>query len=209
MPTFPDTPTKLLHTMAAQPVTAEDESAWAQFVELYEPVIRAFAVMEGVPASDIDDVVQDVFVRILSIMRRDGYDRSRGRFRTYLRTIIRRVLIDRFRRQAADRAQMQEPLNEDEMAIGDMYSPMSASLPPDAAAAFEEKWNMAQYKALLEHVFTHTAISEQSRAIYRAHVLEDGDVNEVAHRFGVTPEVVRQVKSRINRMIAALVKRLD
>ena len=104
---------------------------------------------------------------------------------------------------------MQEPLNEDEMAIGDMYSPIAASLPPDAAAAFEEKWNMAQYKALLEHVFTHTAISEQSRAIYRAHVLEDGDVNEVAHRFGVTPKVVRQVKSRINRMIAALVKRLD
>lgn len=209
MPTFPDTPTKLLRTMAAQPVTAEDESAWAQFVELYEPVIRAFAVMEGVPASDIDDVVQDVFVRILSIMRRDGYDRSRGRFRTYLRTIIRRVLIDRFRRQEADRVQLQEPLNEDEMAIDDIHSKMAASLPPDAAAAFDEKWNMAHYKALLEHVFTRTAISEQSRAIYRAHVLEDGDVNEVANRFGVTPEVVRQVKSRINRMIAALVKRLD
>ena len=205
---FPNTPTELLRTMAARPATADEESAWAQFVELYEPVIRAFAAIESVPASDIDDVVQDVFARLLGIMRRDGYDRSRGRFRTYLRTIMRRVLIDRFRRQTADRAQLHEPLNEDETQVA-VDQQTLASMPPDAAAAFDEKWNRAQFKALLEHVFTRTAISDQSRAIYRAHVLEGEDAASVAHRFGVTPEVVRQVKSRINRMISALAKRLE
>ena len=206
---FPNTPTKLLRTMAKRPATADEESAWAQFVELYEPVIRAFAAIESVSASDIDDVVQDVFARLLGIMRRDGYDRSRGRFRTYLRTIMRRVLIDRFRRQTADRAQLHEPLNEDETQAAADQQQTLASMPPDAAAAFDEKWNRAQFKALLEHVFTRTAISDQSRAIYRAHVLEGEDAASVAHRFGVTPEVVRQVKSRINRMISALAKRLD
>ena len=34
-------------------------------------------------------------------------------------------------------------------------------------------------------------------------------VREVARRFGVTPEVVRQVKSRISRMVAALVRRME
>ena len=206
---FPNTPTKLLRTMAKRPATADEESAWAQFVELYEPVIRAFAAIESVPASDIDDVVQDVFARLLGIMRRDGYDRSSGRFRTYLRTIMRRVLIDRFRRQTADRARLHEPLNEDETQAAADQQQTLVSMPPDAAAAFDEKWNRAQFKALLEHVFTRTAISDQSRAIYRAHVLEGEDSASVAHRFGVTPEVVRQVKSRINRMIAALAKRIE
>ncbi len=209
MSSFPDTPTKLLRTMAAQPVTAEDESAWEQFVELYEPVIRAYVAIEGVPSDDIDDVTQDVFVRLVGIMRRDGYDRSRGRFRTYLRTVMRRVLIDRFRRQTADRASLRDPLNEDETQADDSLPQPAASVPPDAAAAFEAKLRQAEFKALLDHVFTQTALSDQSRAIYRAYVLEDGDTGEVARRFGVKPEVVRQVKSRVNRMIAALARRLE
>ena len=48
MSSFPDTPTKLLRVMAAQPVTDEEESAWKRFVELYEPVIRAYAAVAGV-----------------------------------------------------------------------------------------------------------------------------------------------------------------
>ena len=209
MNSFPDTPTKLLRVMAEHPVTDEDESAWEGFVELYEPVIRAYAAAEGVPPDDIDDVAQDIFVRLVRVMRRDSYDRSRGRFRTYLRTVMRRVLIDRFRRQTAARVQQHEPLDEDETQASDALMQAGAASQPDAAAVFEEKWNRAQFKALLDHVFRRTALSDQSRAIYRAYVLEEGDVHEVAGRFGVTPEVVRQVKSRVNRMIAALARRLE
>ena len=73
---------------------------------------------------------------------------------------------------------------------------------------FPVKLRQAEFRALLNHVFTQTALSDQSRAIYRAYALEEGDAQEVARRFGVTPEVVRQVKSRVNRMIAALARRL-
>ena len=206
---FPDTPTKLLRVMAEHPVTDEDESAWEGFVELYEPVIRTYAAAEGVPPDDIDDVVQDIFMRLVRVMRRDGYDRKQGRFRTYLRTIMRRVLIDRFRRQSADRAQLHESLDEDETQVADTPGQMGGASMPDAVEAFEEKWRQAQFKALLDHVFTRTALSDQSRAIDRAYALEGGDVHEIAGRFGVTPEVVRQVKSRVNRMIAALARRLE
>ena len=148
-------------------------------------------------------------MRLVRVMRRDGYDRKQGRFRTYLRTIMRRVLIDRFRRQTADRTQLHEPLNEDETQVADTPTHAGAASLPDAVEAFEEKWRQAQFKALLDHVFNRTALSDQSRAIYRAYALEGGDVHEVAGRFGVTPEVVRQVKSRVNRMIAALARRLE
>lgn len=209
MPLFPDTPTKLLRTMVEQPVTAEEESAWTRFVELYEPVIRAFAAEEAVPPADIDDVVQDVFLRLVRTLRRDGYDRSRGRFRSYLRTIMRRVLIDRFRRRLAARADAQTPIDEDEISSEEILSDANASISADAAEIFEKKWQKACLESVLNHVFTQTALSDQSRAIYRAYALEEGDAREVARRFGVTPEVVRQVKSRVNRMVAALIKRLE
>ena len=209
MATFPTTPTRLFRTLAMQPVSDEDESAWERFVELYEPVIRAYVAAEEVPPDDIDDVVQDVFMRLVRIMRRNGYDRSQGRFRTYLCTVMRRVLVDRFRRQSAARVHLQVPLNEDDEQASDILSQSTASISPDAADAFEAKWNRAQFKALLEHVFTRTALSDQSRAIYRAYALENGEAREVARRFGVSPETVRQVKSRVNRMIAALARRLE
>ena len=65
MNSFPDTPTKLLRVMAEHPVTDEEESAWEGFVELYEPVIRTYVAAEGVPPDDIDDVAQDIFVRLV------------------------------------------------------------------------------------------------------------------------------------------------
>ena len=209
MSSFPDTPSKLLRSLSEFPIPKEDEANWAQFVEMYDPAIRAFLLAEGVTANDLDDSVQDVFARLVRIMRRDGYDSSRGRFRSYLRTVMRRVLIDRFRRLEADRASMHVPFDEDGVQTGDDSQPCDVSSLPDAAESFDAKWREAQFKALLNHVFTQTALSEQSRGIYRAYVLEGGDAQEVARRFGVTAEVVRQVKSRVNRMLAALARRME
>ena len=206
---FPDTPTRLLRTMTEHHVTDEENAAWTEFVELYEPVIRAYVTVGGVAPPDMDDTVQNVFARLVGILRRGGYDRSKGRFRAYLKVVMRRVIIDLFRRQTAARMDVQVPFEEDETEGQPNLPDAMASLSPDAAAEFEAKWQKARLAAALNHVFTQTAISEQSREIYRAHVLNGEDASEVARRFGVTPEVVRQVKSRINRMVAALVRRME
>ena len=209
MSSFPDTPTRLLRKMIKHPVTEEENEAWAEFVELYEPVIRAYIAVEGVASSDADDAVQNVFMRLVGILRRGGYDRSKGRFRAYLKVVMHRVIIDLFRRQTAARMDVQVPFEEEESDGGPNLPEAMTSLSPDAATAFEAKWQKARLSAALNHVFTQTAISDQSREIYRAHALNGEDAREVARRFGVTPEVVRQVKSRINRMVAALMKRFD
>ena len=206
---FPDTPTRLLRTMTEHPVTDEENAAWTEFVELYEPVIRAYVTVGGVAPPDMDDTVQNVFVRLVGILRRGGYDRSKGRFRAYLKVVMRRVIIDLFRRQTAARMDVQVPFEEEETDGLSNLPEAMASLSPDAAAEFEAKWQKARLAAALNHIFTQTAISEQSREIYRAHALNGEDAREVARRFGVTPEVVRQVKSRINRMVAALVRRME
>ena len=209
MSSFPDTPTRLLRKMIKHPVTEEENEAWAEFVELYEPVIRAYIAVEGVASSDADDAVQNVFMRLVGILRRGGYDRSKGRFRAYLKVVMHRVIIDLFRRQTAARMDVQVPFEEEETDGKPSLPDAMAALSPDAATAFEAKWQKARLSAALNHVFTQTAISDQSREIYRAHALNGEDAREVARRFGVTPEVVRQVKSRINRMVAALMKRFD
>ena len=70
---IPDTPQTLLRKIAEY-ANGDDSAEWARFVELYAPVIRAFIVARGdVVPSDVDDVVQEIFVRLVNVLRTGTY----------------------------------------------------------------------------------------------------------------------------------------
>ena len=68
----------------------------------------------------------------------------------------------------------------------------------------EAKWRLALHEAAAEHALTKTALTAQTREIYRAYVLEERPIGEVAARFGVTKNYIGLIKLRVGRMIAAL-----
>lgn len=81
MSVFPETSATLLAKLADQK-TGEDEATWVRFFELYEPAIRKFAELRGL-GRDPDDVVQEVLLRLVDVLRagrfRPGTRRSRRR----------------------------------------------------------------------------------------------------------------------------------
>ena len=83
-----------------------DEQAAAELVERHARALARFLVASGAPESDVDDLVQDTFIRAFR-----SVDRFRGqcRFRTWLLTIGSNVLKD-FGRRASRRKVM--PLDE-------------------------------------------------------------------------------------------------
>ena len=92
---------------------------------------------------------------------------------------------------------------------GDMRTPPAAPLPaPSVSSAADDMpaWNLARHRAAVEHVLTRTAISEQSRRIYRELLATGDNCAEVARRMNLPAATVRQVKSRVSRMIAAFEK---
>ena len=98
---IPDTPKTLLRKIAEY-ANGDDAAEWERFVELYTPVIRQFvSVREDVGATDADDIVQEIFVRLVDVLRAGIYRPEKGRFRAYLGTMVRRLLIDRHRRALA------------------------------------------------------------------------------------------------------------
>jgi len=56
---------------------------------------------------------------------------------------------------------------------------------------------------------TKTALSKQTKDIYRAYVIEELPIKEVTKRFGVSENVVSQAKTRVGKMIAALEEGLE
>lgn len=193
MSAFPDTPVTLLAHLARE-VTGEDEADWARFFEMYRPVIERFAYEVGARA-DAEDVSQEVFIRLVDVLRNGAYKAERGRFRAYLATLIRREVVNRWYRARARAADCT-------VSLDDEAFPLEVAVPPATPAILDAKWQAACQAAAVEHVLTKTALSRTSCAIYRAYVLEGRPIGEVAAAFGVPRNSVSQVKTRVDRMVA-------
>lgn len=196
MGTFPDTPVTLLARIAVEATGQRtDEAAWVRLFNLYAPAIRRFSELQGTPSSESEDVTQDIFLRLVAILRNGRYRADEGRFRCYLATLVRNELVSRWRK-----VQARAPC----VPLDAVPDEALATLPPEAAALLDAKWRLARHEAAVEHALTKTALSRQSREIYRAYALEGQAIDEVAAAFGVSRNVVAQVKVRVNRMVASL-----
>lgn len=191
MSSFPTTSTTLLANLAERE-SGIDQAEWNRFFSLYYPVMVEFARARGA-GDDSEDVVQEVFADLVKVFQAGRYVRGKGQFKSYLATMLRNELISRFRRmQAKSRVD------------GGARSPAA---PPAASSADDmPAWNLARHRAAVEHVLTRTAISEQSRQIYRELLTTGDSCAKVARRMNLPAATVRQVKSRVSRMIAAFEK---
>ena len=191
---IPDTPKTLLRKIA-ESANGDDSAEWARFVELYTPVIRQFvSVREDVGEADTDDVVQEIFVRLVDVLRTGTYRPEKGRFRAYLGTMVRRLLIDRHRRVLARGAGNSVSAEEVELL----------SETPDAAEVVDMRLREACHVAAVEHVLSRTMLDAGTVAAYRAYALDGESAADVAARLGITVNALRQIKYRVGRMIAAV-----
>jgi RNA polymerase sigma factor (sigma-70 family) len=69
-----------------------DEDAWRQFVELYAPLVYGYARKQGLQYADAADLSQEVLRVVVGAIGRLDYDPSRGAFRNWLFTVVRRKL---------------------------------------------------------------------------------------------------------------------
>ena len=70
-----------------------DSRAWDEFVDHYQPMIRAWCLKWGSQASDAEDVAQEVMVRLVSAMKTFRYDPGRS-FRAWLKTVTQNAWTD-------------------------------------------------------------------------------------------------------------------
>lgn len=191
MSVFPQTTLTLLQKLAAQ-TSGTSEAAWIRFFDLYMPAIRRFAEWHA-PRNDPDDVVQDVFVKLLDVLRNGVYDPQKGSFRAFLATLIRRHLIGLYRKEQVRGGGGIVSLDDVDLGV-----------PPEQIVQIDLKWRLARHEAAVEHVLTKTALAAQSKNVYRAHVLDGRSAEETAKAFGITKNLVGQIKFRVDRMISVI-----
>lgn len=163
-------------------VCTGDPAAWRRFVPAAAPVIAAVVwrvLARAGRAEDRDDVVQDVFVRLLrdrcSVLRR--FDPTRATLTTWLGVIATSAAVDHLRRTPPNGVPLETVADE---LHSETTSPGHLRLPPDLLTP-----RMALVLTLL---------------------FEDGmDTEEVAQRLGIEAQTVRSLKHKaLTRLRAAL-----
>ena len=198
MATFPDTPVSLLVRLSSEKTGICDEAGWTRLFELYAPAIKMFAEERGI-ADESEDVVQDIFMRLVELLRerRVSVGGDAGKFRRYLATLVRNELVSRWRKRKV----RGDGIN---LSLDDPSSGVEATVDSDAAAIVDAKWRLARRKAAVDWALAKTALSAQSKAVYRAYAIEGRDIADVAASFGISRNSVSQIKTRVERMAAAI-----
>src|SRR5947209_7872247 len=90
---------KTLPTLLSK-VRRGDEDGWSHFYELYEWFIYSAARGAGLSHEESKDVVQETMITVRNYISDFVPDRSRDKFRTWLRTIVRSRIADQYRKKS-------------------------------------------------------------------------------------------------------------
>lgn len=78
----------------------DDRRSWAEFVEIYTPLLYNYFRARGLQDADAADLGQEVMRAVAGAIARFDYDPERGTFRSWLYTIARNKLNSFFKKDA-------------------------------------------------------------------------------------------------------------
>ena len=177
-----------------------DDRAWAEFTEIYAPLVNQLARRRGLQDADAQDLVQDVFRAVAGAIERFDPDPTQGSFRGWLSRIAGNLIINLL---AAQRRHPRGTGDTDIQRLLDEHP----DLPAEESALFESEYRKRLLSWAAERV--RGSFSEAMwQAFWRTGV-EGKPVKDVAESLGMSIGTVYQYKSRVVARIRREIEQFD
>jgi RNA polymerase sigma-70 factor (ECF subfamily) len=164
--------------------TSADAAELGSIVRAHDQALQAAALRLCRNASDARDLVQDTYLKALSVFER--HDRTRNT-RAWLLTIMKNLAIDRFRRREPEQG-----LGHDE--IRELPAPPPADPAPRWASITTE-----QFRAAVD------SLDEEFRVVFRLHTVEKKSYAAIAALLGIARPTVgtrlMRARSKLERLL--------
>ncbi len=177
---------------------AGDDRSWAEFTEIYTPLLFGFCLKRGISREDAADIIQGVMSNIARAMRAFDYDPERGTFKSWLFTVARNAISKHFRKEN------RKPLTPGETQL-------IRTLDADAGDREVDEWERDYQRQLLAWAM------EKIRPRYGDHIwkafvetaLRGRPHQEVAAELDMTANAVGVAKHRITQRLKQVAASVD
>ncbi|MFN0132995.1 MAG: RNA polymerase sigma factor [Phycisphaerales bacterium] len=173
----------------------QGREAWLVFDRRYRPIVWGVARRMGLSEADASDVAQEAITEFLSLYREHRYDREKGRLRSWLAGITRRVALN-FRRRAAAHAP--------ERGVSAIESEPS----PEEV---DRLWDQERESELLRQAMEElkkTRTSDRSIEAFELVAIRRVPAATVARQLGITAQDVYVAKARVAERLREILARL-
>ena len=161
-----------------------DAEAWAHFVGLYAPLLRAWVRPLCVQDADADDVIQEVLVVVVRRLPEFAHSRRMGAFRTWLKTIATNKLGDHLRSAA------RRPAGSPDSVLAQLADPSS-----ELSREWDRQHARHLAQALLQKI--QGEFEPATWDAFRRVTMQGEPTASVAASLGVTANAVMIAKSRV------------
>jgi len=165
--------------------------AWAEFVELYGPLVEKWSAQAGLSKAAREDVAQEVFLSVHRSIENFDSTRQGATFRGWLWRIARNAILQSYRKagttgRGGSTAQVQLAAVADPLADSNLSLPETEPANASSTAALLQR-AMDQIKSRVD--------SQTWSAFWKTAVLSESTA-DVAADLAMTPAAVRKAKSR-------------
>ena len=181
----------------------QDDTSWHEFFKIYWKLIYGVARKAGLTDAEAQDVVQETLVSVAKHMPTFDYDPSIGSFKAWLLNMTRWRIIGQFRKRQPVVANAAAESGTGTAAIDRVADPNA----PDIDAMWNAEWEIHLFEAARENL--KRKLDPQHSQIFDFYVSKEWSPEKVAKKFGVTVDLVYQVKHRVTEQLRTEVARLE
>jgi RNA polymerase sigma factor (sigma-70 family) len=163
-----------------------NHAAWAEFVNLYTPLVHGFCRQRGLQEADAADVAQEVLMAVARTMKRFEYQPSKGTFRSWLFTVTR----NKFNNFLAKRRR--QPLGSGDTVVQQF---IEAQPCPETEAAWDRQYHQRLFDWACQQV--RREFQETTWQAFWRTAVEDHPGHAVAQGLGLSVGAVYIAKSRV------------
>ena len=176
--------------------------SWEEFFHTYWELIYNVARRAGLSEADAQDIVQETILKVHNSLDRFEYNRKRGTFKGWLRTVTRSRLNDFFKKQQR-RPALNQPLEETADELQNLRDPEG----PEIEKIWDEEWNRNLIQAALSR--TKKLSSPKQFQIFKCHYIDEWTVRETCRTLGVNAAQVYMAKQRVGKVFREAVETLQ
>jgi RNA polymerase sigma-70 factor, ECF subfamily len=168
-----------------------DGESWREFYQFYHPLLTRYLRRLGLKEDIANDVIQDVFVRLLQALPKFDLDSTRGRFRSYLWKLTYAGLVDEARRMKA-RKQAEEQWVKRFLIADEAES-----------RKLHEELNEINYREIINRALPRVRAVTSAKAwtCFEQRLVHDRPGTAIAAELGISDKVVFVYASRVLKAV--------